>query len=335
MIKRKTYNNENILLDLLKFFACFLIVGSHGLPLFKNEDLNYFYGQWLFRFCVPVFIISCGYFFSKMDNVKKKNYIIRLVILYVVSTIIYAPFAFVPYQSKVTSIKHLILGFHHLWYISGMIGGLLIFYLFNKKITSTKTSSIITLIIIFICFGAFFDEYYKLIHISQIQNIGLFCYTHFNGGRNFLFFVFPLILIGYLINRYQDKFKIKPCLILLPISFIVSFIESLMLKKYIGYTVSADITLVNYIPAILLVILVLKIKVKYVFNTKLLRKIADYIYIIHPIVIYYFTKKKGIYYLKLFAYTFISSFILSCLYLLFKKIISLLICKLKNKYFLK
>ena len=74
--------NKTNILDLIKVVACVLIVGSHCLPLFRNDGLNYYYGQWFFRFCVPLFFVSTGYFFAKMEVARKKAYIKRIVLLY-------------------------------------------------------------------------------------------------------------------------------------------------------------------------------------------------------------------------------------------------------------
>ena len=71
-MKNKNYNNT---LDILKVIATILIIGSHCLPLFVNKTYNYYYGQYLFRFCVPLFFLSSGYYFTKMDYIQKKSYI--------------------------------------------------------------------------------------------------------------------------------------------------------------------------------------------------------------------------------------------------------------------
>lgn len=60
--------NENI--DLTKFVCLILIIGSHSLPIFASKYANYFYGQWFFRFCVPVYFIFAG-IFLKSFGVKK------------------------------------------------------------------------------------------------------------------------------------------------------------------------------------------------------------------------------------------------------------------------
>ena len=42
-------------IDIVKLVCCVLIIGSHTLPLFSSDTLNYYYGQCFFRFCVPFF----------------------------------------------------------------------------------------------------------------------------------------------------------------------------------------------------------------------------------------------------------------------------------------
>ena len=65
-------NKANIL-DLIKVVACVLIVGSHCLPLFRNDGLNYYYGQWFFRFCVPLFFCLNRLFLCEDGSSEKKS----------------------------------------------------------------------------------------------------------------------------------------------------------------------------------------------------------------------------------------------------------------------
>lgn len=88
------YVKNNNLLDIFKFVASLLIVGSHCLPIFHTEIFNYYYGQWFFRFCVPFFFITTGYFFETMNNNKKINFIKHVLKLYLICTIIYFPLIF-------------------------------------------------------------------------------------------------------------------------------------------------------------------------------------------------------------------------------------------------
>ena len=123
------------IIDLIKTVLCILIVGSHCIPLFTNVEANYYYGQWFFRFSVPFFFIASGYFFAKMDAKKKKSYIKRIFLIYCISSVIYLPFYLSLFvKGKFLSIgKNLILGYHHLWYLSALAIGLFILYIVDNS----------------------------------------------------------------------------------------------------------------------------------------------------------------------------------------------------------
>lgn len=111
-------------LDVLKCVCSILIVGSHSLPLFSNEFVNILYSEWFFRFCVPLFFISSGYFFSKMNNNEKNRYLKRILSLYLISTLLYLPFILRIYLLQGADtfelIKYFLFGYGHLWYLSAL-----------------------------------------------------------------------------------------------------------------------------------------------------------------------------------------------------------------------
>lgn len=130
-------------LDLIKAAACILIVGSHCLPLFRNDELNFYYGQWFFRFCVPLFFVSTGYFFAKMETVRQKAYIRRIILLYLGASLLYLPLYF---NGSIMSImSNLIFGFHHLWYLSALAMGLVIITIARKAMKNKRYLLIIPL----------------------------------------------------------------------------------------------------------------------------------------------------------------------------------------------
>ena len=55
---------ENCTLDLLKFVASILVAASHLPGLFSSELAEFYYNGWFFRFCVPLFFASSGYYFQ-------------------------------------------------------------------------------------------------------------------------------------------------------------------------------------------------------------------------------------------------------------------------------
>ena len=59
---------ENKTLDLIKFAACILIAATHLPTVFSSELATLYFKQWYFRFCVPFFFVSTGFFFEKSQN---------------------------------------------------------------------------------------------------------------------------------------------------------------------------------------------------------------------------------------------------------------------------
>ena len=128
-----------------------LIIGSHASPLFHSVFLDYCYGQYFFRFCVPLFFLSSGYFFQKMTSDKRIKYIKRILIIYIVSSILYIPI--VLYFDK-SLIRAMLFGYRHLWYLIALFEGLVLCYFTNKyKIKHTLVIAIFLLI-----FGIFFYQ---------------------------------------------------------------------------------------------------------------------------------------------------------------------------------
>ena len=316
-IKNKSENNS---LNILKFLACFFIVGSHCAPLFKTERLNYYYCQWFFRFCVPLFFITTGYYFIKMSNEKRKSYIKRILIIYVVSTIFYLPLLIKNSYNLSNILTFIFFGYHHLWYIISLFYALLVLYFIYKKRDFIVKRHIYVVIAVLIVIGAYLDEYYKIFNIKCLNNVYLFFTKYLFGGRNFIFFAIPMLLIGMIISKNSDKIQRKKnstIVIMTIVSFAIFLAETYYLRHNIEGIISNDITLFNYFPAIYLFILCTKIKLCTKLNTKPLRRISDIIYIVHPLIIYELTTKLNIYYIKLFILSFNLSLIFSIIIYIF------------------
>lgn len=280
-------HNENASIDLLKIIAAILIIGSHSLPIFQDKDLDFYYGQWFFRFCVPFFFISTGYYFEVMQENKRKKCIRKLYLLFLFSTIIYIPLII---RSALASSNFLLFifntiffGYGHLWYLIAAAIGTSLYWILNKKI---KKNVIVIISIICLVFSIFFDEYYKLIPIMIVKNIGN-AFSVFEVMRSGVFFAFPMIVIGSVINIFQKSIKHYKWLFMFGILFaILSFLEISVLRALLNDEVTLDVGLFNWENAIILFLLALKFNVK--INTNFayrIRKLSTYIYIIHIYII--------------------------------------------------
>jgi surface polysaccharide O-acyltransferase-like enzyme len=303
-------------LDLIKTISCVLIVGSHCLPIFVNENANYYFGQWFFRFCVPLFFISTGYFFSKMEKPNRYNYIIRIGALYCLSTLLYIPYVML--GGLFHAIGYFIFGWHHLWYLSSLFFGLIGYVFLDRLIPKAKIFLVLTLI-----GGILLNVYFKLFDLLFLNYLADIV-SHFGGARHAFFFALPLLLIGECIGKKEwnrrNKYYVLWCLIF----FALGFIETTFLKSKLGMDIRLDITIFGWMPAVPLFIIGLtnQIPLKPA-DSRCLRKATDIVYIIHIWVFFFVNKTLGIDLGLGFVTVTVVSYALATVIILVKNIIAL------------
>lgn len=193
---------RNLALDLLKVLLAAFVVGIHSYFL-KGP------GSWigdisvngLFRIAVPVFFAINGYYFSRiLENEQLVPWLKKVVVLYVVWMLVFLPFYFPDSLKPVSAIlflKTLVLGYHHIWYLSAFIfSGLLIYLLRKRSPVFLATASILLFLTgVALQYGR---AYVTLpAHgINQLLDIEWV-------SRNFLFIAFPFMMTGVLIRRYN------------------------------------------------------------------------------------------------------------------------------------
>ncbi len=266
-------------LDLIKSIACILIVGSHCLPIFNKTTLNYYYGQWFFRFCVPLFFLSTGYYYCKMRAEKQRTYITRISVLYAISSVVYLP-AYILDGGIKQIVSKLVFGYYHLWYMSALAIGLLVLHFASKVLKRFKY-----LLILLLGGGILLGLYYRLFDSSLLERLAKVV-SVFGGARHALFFAVPMLLIGWAIADFSIDKKVqgKPKLLFASYVFLMfaSFVEATILRSKLGDSVRLDVTIFGWMPAIplLLLSLVTLTEIKPELNRKL-RKTTDIVYIIH------------------------------------------------------
>ncbi|PXV63179.1 surface polysaccharide O-acyltransferase-like enzyme [Dysgonomonas alginatilytica] len=206
-MENNTINKRNITLDYFKVGLSILVIMLHCPfvtiypPQNGNllENIGYIVG-WelsygLAKISVPLFFIINGYFLDITSREKTIKYLTKLIILYIVWTLLYLPWFYPQFKDD---IKSLIIttanGLFHLWYLVSVIGAIIILYLLNK-IKVNKLG----LIILSIAF--FFIGYF-------IQKRDPYSSFEVMKYRNFLFWAFPFVTIGHLI-KYVSYSKIK------------------------------------------------------------------------------------------------------------------------------
>ena len=180
----------------------FMVVGLHAGFLGDFTSLGqYLTVNGLFRIAVPIFLIINGfYYYTVVTKNRQANWLKRVLILYIVWMGFYSycwftlPYSFVGFAKLIFKF---VIGYHHLWYISGMMGAAIIL------LSMRGLSSFILVISIMLTFlGGVLLQYLGNYHILEGSVFDkLFNYHWFH--RNALLFSFPFFCTGYLINKHS------------------------------------------------------------------------------------------------------------------------------------
>ena len=141
-----TVNKRNNSIDIFRYLCALLIVAIHVHPLMQfGSRYNILFVDYFTRIGVPFFFVTAGYFYSKklLDGKKPfKNYIIKLLKIYLFWSAVYAVFSVVKTLSENKfngeAAKELILGFlyrgvsEHLWFVPSLVVAICVLTLFNK-----------------------------------------------------------------------------------------------------------------------------------------------------------------------------------------------------------
>ncbi|MDI9311840.1 MAG: acyltransferase family protein [Limnohabitans sp.] len=195
-------------LDILKVVMAFLVVALHIFPVSKIEGVEGFISfeiaSGITRIAVPTFFLISGYFLrNKLNDMAYLwKYAKRILLLYIIWQLIYLPdlirFYNLDWFSKTSMLLKLFYGYWHLWYLLATV--ISVGLLFVSRNFSVKVKSSIAFILLF--FGYLFQIG---IQSNFIHNLDLqFLYEIIGTTRNFLFFGFPMMLIGTLYDNWKE-----------------------------------------------------------------------------------------------------------------------------------
>lgn len=295
-------------LDVLKYLcACFIII-LHLRPFlnFSNE-LDLAFNNIITRICVPIFFVITGYFVAKKENPNYiKDYIKKMIPLYLTWSILYIPVLFVtiikyfPLINEYVKNIHLsipllslllvillpiaiIIAFfytgiyYHLWYFPAVILSLIVLDKWKQKF-SLKYLKVLSLCLLL--FGAT-ETYYGILP-SSIKELLSFYYKIFFTTRNFLFFGLFYVVLGYHIGTKKEVYS-KYCFEKFIISVFLLIFEAILLhdtKRLNSNILLSCIPLVYYLFISTIYITTNHPKLKFPF-----RELSKYYYLIHPMVI--------------------------------------------------
>ena len=192
-------------IDLAKLIMAILVIGIHTEPFGFNFWLDKGFGICT-RLCVPFFFVTSAYFYWRKEK-SPKVFLQRIIILYVVWSIIYLPF-------DITVLSHMTVpeilrrflwdgNEHALWYLCGTIIGFIITSVLLKFL---QPKYVLMIAFAFLVIGTVKSTYstavYELFGVNLPNNL---------GSRNGLFYGFPYIALGMTIakSNTQGFFKHK------------------------------------------------------------------------------------------------------------------------------
>ncbi len=222
-----TYENNNKvkingIIDLAKVVMAVLVIGIHTQPFGFNYWLDNGFGI-ITRLCVPFFFITSAYFFWIKD--RPLSYIKRIVILYVIWSIIYLPFDIQTLKNmSVGAILKLFLwdgNEHALWYLWGSVIGFVITYALLKFM---KPKAVVCIAMLFLLIGTLKSTYAVVFERSFSISV-----SDFWGSRNGLFYAFPYISMGMYIAKSKNAGQynsLKKPIFGFCVSFVLLAVES-------------------------------------------------------------------------------------------------------------
>ena len=278
--------SRNILLDIFKIIAALCIIGVHCGFLYNESKIAFqLTSNGFFRIAVPFFYCVNGFFlFDVFKNNTIKKWTKRVIILYIIWMIIYSYFWVTPaVTNPIKMILFAFFGFNHLWYLIALLFGGLFLY----KVKEYSNVVLLSASIILFCIGLSI-QYLGVFNMFSEQPIIDRILSYPNVHRNFLFFVFPLLSIGYIIRRtdYTSKLSATKVLLLLTFGCSIVLFEHLINYHLLGNEILLNMNM-SYLflcPAFLMV--ALKFKINADSDDKVLGSYAIAIYLIHPLVIF-------------------------------------------------
>lgn len=194
---------RNISLDILKLIMACMVVALHAEFLTGISELGrYLTVNGIFRMAVPIFLLINGFYFYPVLAAKRQHaWFKKVFILYLFWMLVYSAFWFYIPTLSIYGIGQFIfrfiIGFWHLWYLSGLIGAALVLLLL-RKVSSfylLLSSALTFLAGVAIQYGG----HYHLIKYPLIDHLFNLPWFH----RNFLVFSFPFFCVGFLIHKHS------------------------------------------------------------------------------------------------------------------------------------
>lgn len=212
MIKKRQY----AAIDIGKYVSALLVLAIHTYPFEEISPVfNTFFISTICRLAVPFFFAVSAFFFFKKyegkdfeDTKPLFNYIRRILVLYLVWTVIYLPYTIWNYASTgfswyniISYLRDVVLNgsYYHLWFLPALIWGMLIVFYALKKLGAKKTGILVlVLYLVGYLINIWAPVWEKMPYVSILY--GFFSKTLVTSRDGF-FFAPMFLYLGYLFAR--------------------------------------------------------------------------------------------------------------------------------------
>ena len=209
---------EYIAIDVLKFIAAYMVMGIHFMTFEDvNKELNFWFTQVFCRLAVPFFFVAAGYFAANKlcDRKKTLVYLKRILIMYVIYTIMYLPFILQEYKRAGYTIGQKIGellkaffiwgSYFHLWYFLSLIVAVIVVYIMLNCMKLTDGNLLLFTGILYVL-GTLGNAYRNLwTNIPVIETVLSGYERVFQTTRNGIFMGPFLLVLGYLIRKHSER----------------------------------------------------------------------------------------------------------------------------------
>ena len=226
-------------LDALKVVLAICVVALHCKILGGNDTaIGYMLGNGLFRVAVPVFFIINGYYLchTLSEGHSFGAWFKRGLWMYLFWMLVYSPFYVDPatvgtLRGLLGIVKSFLIGYFHLWYLVGMLGGGLVLY----ALRHWRTPQLVTLALIAYLIGLAL-QYARVYYVLPDPFL-----QHFNqndyAARNFLFMGFPFMCMGFVFAKHQVAQAVSRPLVW---GWLVMGVALMLAESYMNYSLRAN-----------------------------------------------------------------------------------------------
>lgn len=219
----------------MRLFMSFFVIGVHAQFLSDVNPLaSYLSINGIFRLSVPIFLLISGFYsFSAFENGRNRAWFKRVLYLYLFWMLFYAYFWLNPEGGKLQAsylIETLLNGYAHLGYIAGLLGAGLLLYILK----GLRTPILVAAVVVTFFAGVGLEYFYNTQTLGPALSEFL---SNYWVSRNFLFYSFPFLMMGYLIRKVSFQHKIN-----LPAAAVASVIgiSLLLSESYLNYRMQID-----------------------------------------------------------------------------------------------